>query len=50
MKMYSPECMENNKQMSCIPLGVWKITNKWSCITLCVWKITNKWSCIPLGV
>jgi hypothetical protein len=36
-------------QWSCIPLGVWKITNKWSCITLGVLKITEKGSCIPLG-
>jgi hypothetical protein len=37
MELYSPMCMENNKQMKLYSMGEWKITNKWSFIPLCVW-------------
>ena len=42
MKMYSPGCMENNRQMKLYYPGYMVNKKKWSCIPLGVWTITDK--------
>jgi hypothetical protein len=34
MKLYSPVCMVNNKQIKLDSMGVWEIKEKMSCNTL----------------